>query len=181
MLDPVRPERASKGKRSMGKLFGTLLREHRETRGLSQYRLALDARMPQSNLSALERGDRRPSDKNLLDLSAAEGLGLSLEKLQAWRALDEIGEEGIALVKTQALDVFLEVLPGAGEAEHPPTEEERVLIAEARQWGVWTTEIDNPDLWHRPPDDEGRCQIFEYLGELVEDARRFKQRRQGLV
>lgn len=51
--------------------FGTLLRELREQRGLSQAQLALESQLDQTFVSLLERGQRQPTLATLFALCDA--------------------------------------------------------------------------------------------------------------
>lgn len=159
------------GRFSLGTVFGQLLRDVRESKGLSAYRVAQLTGIPQTNLSGIELGRRRASDANLDALATVSQLGLSRAKLEAWRKLDEMGEAGIELVKREAIDVFHSVMPGVAGADFPPTDDEMHAISEARKLGVWTTDIDNPDLWSVQLSDPRRVGIFVYLQEMIELAR----------
>lgn len=59
---------SSKG---LGKAFGTVLREHRQRRSLSQEELAMEADLARNYVSMLERGLRKPSLEAVFALAAA--------------------------------------------------------------------------------------------------------------
>jgi predicted ATPase/ribosome-binding protein aMBF1 (putative translation factor) len=65
--------------------FGTLLRRHRLTAGLSQEALADLARMSTNGIGALERGDRRTPQRETLAL-LAKALGLDAEQRREFEA-----------------------------------------------------------------------------------------------
>lgn len=49
----------------VGQFFGTLIKRHRESRGISGYLICQVTGMPQPTFIALEKGRRPPSDANL--------------------------------------------------------------------------------------------------------------------
>lgn len=55
-------------------IFGQVLREHRNARGLSQEDLALNANVDRTFVSQMERGIRQPSITTLIKLSTALGV-----------------------------------------------------------------------------------------------------------
>jgi transcriptional regulator with XRE-family HTH domain len=59
------------GDSSLLKVFGTVLREHRRQRGMSQEALALESDLDRTFISMLERGLRQPSLTTLFSLAAA--------------------------------------------------------------------------------------------------------------
>lgn len=77
----------------MGALFGTLLRQHREAAGVTGYRITKESGFHGPTLIAVEKGLRGPSPANLEALASVPELGLSLETLRAWAALDRLGED----------------------------------------------------------------------------------------
>ena len=68
--------------------FGTLLRQHRLTVGLSQEELAARAQMSTQGIGALERGDRRTPQRGTLSL-LVRALGLDAEQRRAFEAAAE--------------------------------------------------------------------------------------------
>ena len=71
--------------RQVARLFGAILREAREARGLSQEALALECDIDRSYVSRMERGLRQPTIAMLIRLSEtldvrASALVLKLER-----------------------------------------------------------------------------------------------------
>lgn len=62
---------------------------------LTFYRLHFLAGIGTSQFSLWKSGTRRPSDGDLQKLAAVPQLGLSLNRLKGWRAIDEYGPEAI--------------------------------------------------------------------------------------
>jgi transcriptional regulator with XRE-family HTH domain len=54
--------------------FGTVLREFRVSRGVTQEKLGFDAELDRTFISLLERGQRQPSLATIFQLSRALGL-----------------------------------------------------------------------------------------------------------
>jgi transcriptional regulator with XRE-family HTH domain len=92
------------GKTGSG-FFGERLAQHRAAKGLTPYRVATDAKIDRSIYSQIERGKRPPSRANLEALAAVAELGISLDELQAWADLDQIGVDGLARIATYLGDV----------------------------------------------------------------------------
>jgi len=59
-------------------IFGQVLREQRNSRGISQEDLALSANVDRTFVSQMERGIRQPSITTLIKLSGALGIQPSL-------------------------------------------------------------------------------------------------------
>lgn len=70
----------------MQRMFGRRLREVRESKGISGYKLAQLSGIIQQSLSAIEHGKRDPSEANIRALAAVPELGISYETLKAWPA-----------------------------------------------------------------------------------------------
>jgi transcriptional regulator with XRE-family HTH domain len=160
----------------VGKLFADKLKQYRSGKGLSGRRLSILSGIDQGNLAHVESGRRPPSENDLRKIAAVPQLEIDFDTLSAWRKLDEMGEDGIELVKTYAFREFLTVIPGVTNAKFPPTEDEMELVDAATEVGVWTTELNNPELWGVPPDDRRREQVFEYVAEMIADARAYQAR-----
>jgi SOS-response transcriptional repressor LexA len=62
---------------------------------LTYYRLNQLVDIPSSHFSQWKKGDRSPSPLDLEKLSRVQDLGLSIETLKGWRALDQFGEKAI--------------------------------------------------------------------------------------
>lgn len=69
------------------RLFGAAVRAHRETAGLSQEGLALEAGVDRSFVSQIERGVRQPSLTTIWKLAAALGVAPSNLLLQVEKQL----------------------------------------------------------------------------------------------
>lgn len=127
----------------VGTYFGSKLREHRDSRGLSGNRLAMLSGLGQALENALELGRRPPSQANLEALAAVAELGAPLEMLQAWADLDKIGQEGIERIKKYAPEALgLPTLPEAftkrrdakfAELDEKRRQQQEQLAEEARQ------------------------------------------------
>lgn len=86
----------------MGKLFGEHLKRHREALGVTGYKICQVSGMASSLFTDIEKGRRSPSQANLETLAGVPDLVLSMNQLKAWAALDEIGTEGMDLIKEHA-------------------------------------------------------------------------------
>lgn len=64
-------------KRNTGIVFGTVLRELRKERGLSQEILSFDAELDRTYISMLELGQRTPSLDTMLALARALNISLA--------------------------------------------------------------------------------------------------------
>ena len=85
----------------MGQLFGNFLKSKRLSLGLSANSLAFACHVAQGTLSNIEHGRRPPSPANLEALAAMPELKTSLDELQAWADLDQIGGvEGFQRIQT---------------------------------------------------------------------------------
>lgn len=70
-------------------IFSARLSEWMKEKGLNSGSLASLAGVNRQVLFRMIKGDRRPTDEVLEKLSQVPELGLPLEKLKAWRLLDE--------------------------------------------------------------------------------------------
>jgi transcriptional regulator with XRE-family HTH domain len=61
----------SRSRRSIEPLFGTVVRQHREARGLSQEELADQCDLHRTYISQLERGLKSPSLRSLVAIAEA--------------------------------------------------------------------------------------------------------------
>lgn len=59
---------------TLDEAFGTILREFRVSRGITQEKLAFDADLDRTFISLLERGQRQPSLTTIFRLSRALGV-----------------------------------------------------------------------------------------------------------
>ena len=87
MLMPMEQE---KKEAAMLSIFGRKIKEAREARGISGYRLAQLSGIVGPNLISIEKGRRIPSDENLRSLAAVSELGVSYEQLRAWASADNL-------------------------------------------------------------------------------------------
>ena len=62
---------------------------------MSFYKLQFLSGIPSGTFSQWKKGKRSPSDTDLTKLEAVKELGLSLNKLRAWKLLDEFDPETI--------------------------------------------------------------------------------------
>ncbi len=69
--------------------FFTLLKQHGAGLGLSVPQMAIAVGMQSGRLYQWGNGKRKPSDNELERIAEAQELGLTLDTLKAWRALDE--------------------------------------------------------------------------------------------
>lgn len=70
--------------------------------------------MPSGLYVSIERGQRRPSDANLDALASVPELGLTRERLEAWRAADDIGKRHLWLLISEGKDLLIEVAAELG-------------------------------------------------------------------
>ena len=75
--------------RQVARLFGAILREAREARGLSQEALALECDIDRSYVSRMERGLRQPTIAMLIRLSETLGVRASALILKLERAREK--------------------------------------------------------------------------------------------
>lgn len=77
--------------------FHSTLEAHLQTLSppLKFYNLQFMCGLPSGLFSNWKSGKRRPSDNDLKKIAAVKELGLTLEELKAWRALDKDGEKVI--------------------------------------------------------------------------------------
>lgn len=75
---PVKPSAGAQPSR-VGLAFGSVLREIRQLKGMSQEALALDVGIDRTYVSMLERGLRQPTLATILEL--AEILGVSADEM----------------------------------------------------------------------------------------------------
>lgn len=61
--------------------FGSAVRQLRQERGLSQERLALDAKLDRAYMGGIERGERNPSLTNVFKI--ADALGVAASEIHA--------------------------------------------------------------------------------------------------
>lgn len=66
-------------------------------KGLTFYKLQFPSGIPSAQFSLWKKGARTPSDAEVAKLAAVPELGLSLERLKSWRALDEYSPEALTL------------------------------------------------------------------------------------
>jgi transcriptional regulator with XRE-family HTH domain len=103
--------------------FYTLFDACLKAKKLTTYRLAKLSPVSPVTLHSIKTGKYGPSDVILSDLAAVPELGLSLETLRAWRALDQY--EGLTLAESTRLAMAL--------CESP---EERLAMAELLLQGI---------------------------------------------
>lgn len=93
----------------MGKLFGSKLRQWRESKGISGNKLAEMSGIPQGTLNGIEHGRRRASDRNLEAIASVSEMDITSARLSAWRAADQIGLIGLQLICREAPELLEEV------------------------------------------------------------------------
>lgn len=84
--------------------FSKHLGEHLNSLGKSQYRLAKDANIPQSDMSNLCNGKKKPTPANIQKLASVPWLGLTIDELDAWRLKDVFTEQAIELASLHRID-----------------------------------------------------------------------------
>ncbi len=85
--------------------FYKRLEEHLSLVGLTFQRLHYMAEIQTSQFSFWRHGKRRPSDSELKKLASVDQLGLTLERLRAWRAVDEYGIEALEAFIQELIDI----------------------------------------------------------------------------
>ena len=71
--------------------FYEKLGSHLNELGLSFYKLQFLSGINNSHFSLWKRGDRIPSENDLIKISGVEELDLTYERLRYWKLLDELG------------------------------------------------------------------------------------------
>lgn len=140
--------------------------------GLNKYQLWKRSGVGEGSLSRIENGLTVPTDETIQQLAPHIGVGADemiewarAERAARLRRRHEIGGPDFGAVIV------------AGEAgAYSITPEERDAIDECAALGVWTSEIDGPDIWAIPIDHERRRGVFAYLAELAELARNHARR-----
>lgn len=62
---------------------------------LTSYKVSLEAKIDQSLMHRVLKGQRKPSEEFLQKLSLVKELGLSYPELLSWKLIDEYGEDVI--------------------------------------------------------------------------------------
>ncbi len=76
--------------------FGIMLTKRlRQSEGKTKYRLAKDSGVSEPSVVSITNGKLRPSDRALIAFASVEWLGVDLQTLMAWRAIDEEGQDTI--------------------------------------------------------------------------------------
>ncbi len=90
----------------MGRLFGELLKQHREALGVSGYQICKESGMPSALFVEIEKGKRPPSQANLDVLASSSSLAVTPRRLAAWKMADKIGREGFDLIRDEVPELF---------------------------------------------------------------------------
>jgi len=93
-------------KTSVGKIngmmfFGEKLRQWRESKGVTLYRLAKITGISQPNLTSIEKGRRPPSDEVLQKLADVPELEISYKQLRAWQILEKATPEELDCLRQE--------------------------------------------------------------------------------
>ena len=142
--------------------------------GLTKYRLFKLSGVSQPALSRIESGHNVPTDETIAML--APSMGVPVATMIEWANAER--SERATQRHLGAIGTFpqhLEILSSASDAPYPPSPDERESIQEASRVGVWTTDLDRPELWTLPPDDARRVGLFEYLGRLIAEAKAYRE------
>lgn len=83
-------------------LFAQKFTELLEKKGVTLYRLDEDTPLRSSNMSKVARGIKRPTDDILKILASYEPLGIGIDTLKGWRALDEYGIDAVKAAYEEA-------------------------------------------------------------------------------
>jgi transcriptional regulator with XRE-family HTH domain len=165
-------------------LFVKKLKSALEERGMTAYQLAKKTKLSQGHVYNLLNGNRPPTEDAIEEIAPA--IGVAVEEMLSWLDLDRLGENGLKRI----LKYSPEAIPGledysigdfvrsrADHGAHPLVESETLLIAEAEDLGVWTSYLDEPELWDESPEE--RAWVFNLLENLISEGRKAREARKA--
>jgi len=79
--------------------FGERLKRHLETRGVTPHKAALTSGVLAPDLYNAMAGRRHPSEAMLEKLASVSDLGLDIEAIRAWAAVDKIGADNFKAIR----------------------------------------------------------------------------------
>lgn len=81
--------------------FGERLRALRESKGISQERLAEMINYARTNIAGIEAGRRPASDEVLRRIAGIKDLGISFDQLKAWQAIGKMSPSQLAALRKE--------------------------------------------------------------------------------